>query len=81
MIVVLASPSSAPLFAQPGIAWILFLIPGLGLLTAAVASVMTLVSIVGGHTRPWAIIPYGVLGTAILVMVVAFAMAGLIPFT
>lgn len=80
LIVVVASPSSAPLFAQPAIAWIIFLIPGLGLLTTAVASVMTLVSIVGGRTRPWAIIPYGVLGLAILLMVVAFGMAGLIPF-
>jgi hypothetical protein len=81
MIVVVASPSSAPLFAQPGFAWIIFLLPGLGLATAGLASVLTLVSIVGGRTRPWAIVPYGLLGVAILLMVIAFGVAGLIPFT
>lgn len=80
LVVVVASPSSAPLFAQPGVAWVLFLLPGLGLLTAAIASVLTLVSIVRGRTRAWAIIPYGVLSAAILLMVIAFGMAGLIPF-
>lgn len=80
-IVVVASPTSAPLFAQPGIAWIIFLLPGFGLLTAVVAGALTIVAIVNGRTRPWAILPYGVLGVAMLLMVIAFGVAGLIPFT
>lgn len=75
----LGTVSSAPIFAQPGWTWPLFVAPFAGLALGITAMVLTLVAVARSKTPAWSIFPYGSLGFSVMLMIVSTGLAGLLP--
>ncbi len=76
----LGSSSSAPIFIQPAWTWPLFLIPYLALGLTLMAVLTTVVAMARSTTPVWAVVPYGVLGLMVVLLVIANGVAGLLPW-